>query len=239
MARELRRIPLTGSAFIRSLVALNDVQSPASQDDFAQRVTQWFDWTHTFSLSAALSDAPEALNCAGAGPQSAANADEREFTRVRAALAKLIAESPPADEFAAHRRRYVACQQAMEAQIGPLRRRIRATLAAKSPAMAQLAKLDTVMEQVVGAQERVLLSTVASQLEPRFERLRRAHEAAQPEVQAGTPSDAQAGTQPRAPWLDTFLHDMRALLLAELDLRLQPVQGLLDANRPSPPDRHE
>ena len=34
--------------------------------------------------------------------------------------------------------------------------------------------------------------------------------------------------QPGA-WLHTFCQDMRAVLLAELELRLQPVAGLLDA----------
>jgi len=35
------------------------------------------------------------------------------------------------------------------------------------------------------------------------------------------------------PWLDTFLEDMRAVLQAELDLRLQPIEGLLCALRDS------
>ena len=34
-------------------------------------------------------------------------------------------------------------------------------------------------------------------------------------------------------WLDTFRADMRAVLLAELDVRLQPVEGLLAALRTS------
>ncbi|NYT67102.1 uncharacterized protein DUF3348 [Pusillimonas noertemannii] len=33
------------------------------------------------------------------------------------------------------------------------------------------------------------------------------------------------------PWLDTFREDMRSVLLAELDLRLQPIEGLLCALR--------
>ncbi|HUH88167.1 MAG TPA: DUF3348 family protein [Pusillimonas sp.] len=35
------------------------------------------------------------------------------------------------------------------------------------------------------------------------------------------------------PWLDTFREDMRAVLLAELDLRLEPIEGLLCALRDS------
>lgn len=236
-ARASRSNPLTGSAFIRSLAALNGVHAPASHDDFAQRVSQWFGWTHAFSLSAALSDVPERTSerptesLAAARPGVGLDADEREYRRVRAALAKL-AETPrdPPSDFIGCRHRYITCQQTMESQIAPLRRRLRATLAAGSPAMAQLARLDSVMEQVVGAQERALLSTVSGLLKPRFEQLRRSQ--AQME---GEGDEAQAP----GPWLHTFHRDMRALLLTELDLRLQPVEGLLDASRPPPSDRHE
>jgi hypothetical protein len=104
----------------------------------------------------------------------------------------------------------------------PLRRRLRSSLADRSAALAKLAELDIVMEQVVGAQERALLATVASRLEPRFDALR------------GAPADAPV--QP-GPWLEQFRQEMRALLLAELDLRLQPVEGLLEACRQSLPKR--
>jgi len=247
MARESRPSPLTGSAFIRTLAALDDVQAPASPDAFAQRLAQWFDWTHAFSLSAALSDAAARSDAPAFGGIGALGADEREFARVRAALAKVIADAPaggaaprrlgrpltrtdassaaPTDiatDFATYRQRYAQCQLAMETQIVPLRRRLRSTLADRSPALAKLAELDTVMEQVVGAQERALLSTVAARLEPRFDQLR------------GTPDAAAsaAPTQP-GPWLDRFCQEMRSLLLAELDLRLQPVEGLLEACRQS------
>ena len=127
----------------------------------------------------------------------------------------------PAD-FATYRQRYSRCQLAMETQIVPLRRRLRATLADRSPALAKLAELDTVMEQVVGARERSLLATVGARLEPRFDQLR---------VAAGEPSPGVP------PWLEQFRQEMRGLLRAELDLRLQPVEGLLEACRQSLSDR--
>ena len=239
LARDVRRTPLTGSAFIRTLASLNDVPAPAAPDAFAQRLAQWFDWTHAFSLSAALGEAGAHSDVPGFGGQGALNADEREFARVRATLAKTIADAPnggaetrrvnrplaaalaPAEtpvDFATYRQRYTACQLAMETQIVPLRRRLRSSLADRSGALAKLAELDIVMEQVVGAQERTLLATVAARLEPRFDQLRGA--------QDDVPS------QP-GPWLERFRQEMRGLLLAELDLRLQPVEGLLEACRQS------
>jgi hypothetical protein len=247
LAREARRPLLTGSAFVRALAALNDVHAPASPDAFAQRLARWFDWTHAFSLSAALGDAAARADVPAFAGRAAASADEREFARVRAALAKTIAGAPAASaeprrfgrplagaaapaevpvEFAAWRQRYTKCQLAMETQIVPLRRRLRSTLADRSSALARLAELDTVMEQVVGAQERALLATVATRLEPRFDRLRATRD--------DPASDAPARP---GPWLKRFHQEMRELLLAELDLRLQPVEGLLEACRKSSIDR--
>ena len=237
LARDVRRIPLTGSAFIRTLASLDDVPAPAAPDAFAQRLAQWLAWTDAFSLSAALGDASAPPDVPGFGGEGALSADEREVARVRAVLARTIADAPaggaaprrvtrplaaaiapletPVD-FATHRQRYTACQLAMETQIVPLRRRLRSSLADRSARLAKLAELDIVMEQVVGARERALLATVASRLEPRFEQLR------------GAQDDAPPG-----PWLDRFRQEMRGLLLAELDLRLQPVEGLLEACRQS------
>ena len=251
LARDARRTPLTGSTFIRALAALNHVSTPEAPDAFAQRLAHWFDWTHAFSLSAALSDATVRSGAPAFGGLGAVGADEREFARVRSALAKIIADAPaggaeprridrplagtvaptgtPAD-FATYRQRYTTCQLAMETQIVPLRRRLRSTLADRSPALAKLAELDSVMEQVVGAQERALLATVASRLEPRFEQWRG--------TQGDASSDA-AVSQVLQPGhgLERFRQEMRSLLLAELDLRLQPVEGLLEAVRKSLSDR--
>ena len=247
LARGSRRISPTGPAFVRLLAALDDVPTPAAKDAFAQRLSQWFDWTDAISLSAAL-DCPAAPGTE-AGPVALlfAAADEREARRVRAALAKLISGAPPtaagrhartpapvapADgraDFAPHRERCVACQQAMETAIATLRRRVRATLEGASPALARLAALDTVMEQVVGARERALLATVPLKLDVHFSRLRQAHREACAEAEPAAAAD----------WLDTFGRDMRDLLLAELDLRLQPVEGLLDALRGASTNHHE
>ena len=242
LARDLRRPPLTGSAFTRTLASLNDDLAPAAPDAFAQRLAQWFDWTHAFSLSAALGEANAHADAPAFGGQGALSADEREFARVRAALTKATADAPnggaetrrvnrplagavaPAEtpvDFATYRQRYAACQLAMETQIVPLRRRLRSSLADRSAALAKLAELDIVMEQVVGAQERALLATVAARLEPRFDQLRGAQD-----TSSGFP------VQP-GPWLERFRQEMRGLLLAELDLRLQPVEGLLEACRQS------
>jgi Protein of unknown function (DUF3348) len=61
-------------------------------------------------------------------------------------------------------------------------------------------------------------------LEKHFGRLRQAEPAA--------PALPDGGVRPGT-WLEIFGKDMRAVLLAELDLRFQPLEGLLEALRPS------
>jgi len=153
---------------------------------------------------------------------------------VKSALANAIVEDntfgagkDATSDFAPYRRRYLARQQAMEAGVGSLRSRLRSAMAARSPAMARLASVDVVMAQVLEAREHSLLSAVPGLLERHFERLRKAGEApaaeeAQTQDTAAPPPDA---------WLDVFRKDAQDVLLAELDFRFQPVEGLLDALR--------
>lgn len=249
-----RRTPPSSSAFIRLLCALNDAHAPASNDAFAQGLGHWIDWTDAISLSAALDSPAAHTPPAFASAQAPASAEERELARAKATLARTIATAasagePPARiqrpiaqalpavaapiEFTPYRHAYATTQQAFDITLAPLRRRLRSALVSASPDMARLASLDTVMEQVLGARERSLLATVPQWLERRFDQLRQAHDAAT----ADAPPEATTAPKRRAPppWLATFHQDMRALLLAELDLRLQPVEGLLAALRkPSP-----
>ena len=100
---------------------------------------------------------------------------------------------------------------------------MRAGLAQRAPALRQLAALDGVLDQALAPRERSLLATVPQLLGRRFEQLHQAHRNA-----LSTPDDPARWLQPGA-WLHTFCQDMRVVLRAELELRLQPVAGLLEA----------
>ncbi|MEJ8847934.1 DUF3348 domain-containing protein [Variovorax rhizosphaerae] len=246
MVQVSRRPGVTGSALIRLLTRLTEHGVPESKQAFAERLSQWLRWTDAISLSSAL-NSPPATARTGARAASA-SAEERECARVRSALTKAITEGTAfsVDDFAPYRQRYIARQQAMEAGIAPLRGRLRTVLAARSPAMARLASVDAVMEQALDPHEQRLLATVPSLLDKYFKRLRQAHQATQAhetdEAAQAVAGDAQAAdgpgkqtsspvqTQPAA-WLDAFGKDMQGVLLAELDIRFQPVEGLLEALR--------
>lgn len=274
MAQVSGRTGFNGSALVRLLSRLSQVDVREPRQVTADRLSQWFGWTDAISLSAALNGTPAASTSgARASTGKGADAEANECNRVRAALTSAIVqdstfvqapaaastassrtpkasntpkalntpntpntpkaaialtpgpEGPkdiaidpqaapaaplPLTDFAPYRQRYLARQQAMDAAVGPLRGRLRARLAGKSPAMARLAAVDVVMEQVLGAQERSLLGSVPTLLEKHFKRLRQA---------------APEG------WLDAFHQDARDVLLAELELRFQPVDGLLEALR--------
>ena len=213
VSRRTGRKGVSGSALIRLLARLTDTDVPESKQGFADRLSEWLRWTDAISLAAALQSGPAPAPSGAAA--SGSDAEERECTRVRAALANAIgADSALGADFPAYRRRYLARQQAMEAAVEPLRARLRARLAARSPAMARLAAVDAVMEQALGGHEHRLLSTVPALLEKHFKRLRQ----------------ADSGVQPEG-WLDVFGKNMQGVLLAELDIRFQPVEGLLEALR--------
>ena len=89
------------------------------------------------------------------------------------------------------------------------------------------AAMDAVMERALGRQERTLLSALPELLGKQFERVRQNAQgaAAAPEPATGLSSTA---------WLDLFRKDMQRLLLTELDIRLQPAEGLAAALRNTP-----
>ena len=112
---------------------------------------------------------------------------------------------------------YVAQQKDMSAKIQGLRSYIRETLAAASANMAKLALLDITLEETIGFPLRSGFGAVSKVVHHYTQRLENAWQNhAQHELfQESGSSD--------------FFNELRQLLLAELGLRLQPVQGMLDA----------
>ena len=248
MAQGVPRTSFHSSGFIRILAELSVADVADSRQSFADRLGQWLDFTDAISLFSVINDRAASVPDAQSGaPLRAGLAVHEEFARVRAMLAdsiridgvlnpgkariKLPAPSRhPTDEDAAdflpYQRYYLAHQRDMNAHIGPLRAGVRSALAEHSPALKRLAALDGVLDQALGPRERNLLATVPQLLAKRFEQLHQAHKTAR--VDTAAPDDPEAWLQPGG-WLAAFCKDMQAVLLAELDVRLQPVAGLIDA----------
>lgn len=241
MARGSPRTSFDSSRLIRALSDLVSTDAAPPRQSFADRLGQWLDFADAIALFSALNGSTDAAG----GPATAEHPALRdEFARVRGALLDSIntdgvltpgkarirlpapawhASTPGAADYLPYHRYYLAHQRDMGAAIAPLRASVRAGLAQRAPALRQLAALDGVLDQALAPRERSLLATVPQLLGRHFEQLHQAHRSALP-----TPDDPARWLQPGA-WLHTFCQDMRAVLLAELELRLQPVAGLLDA----------
>ena len=119
-----------------------------------------------------------------------------------------------------------------------LRSRLRGMVAARNGEWTRLAVVDAIMDRALLPKERALLGAIPKLLQGHFERLRQAEAAVLAEAGEHAAADEAEGAAAPPPiasgaWLDTFRKDMRSVLLAELDVRLQPVEGLLAALRSS------
>jgi murein DD-endopeptidase MepM/ murein hydrolase activator NlpD len=197
----------------------------APRQDVAERLGQWLNVAEAISLHAALPAVKAAGEAAARRPPRtgapALHAALRaELERVRSGLVRSIAAAAahrpdPADpdtELALILQRLGDQQRRMELAIDALRDHVRQQLAQSTPAMAQLAAVDAVMDKLFGGREQRLLAGLPAFLKARFATLRR---------------EAAAPASP--PWLQTFGAEFEQLLLAELELRLQPVTGLIES----------
>ena len=105
----------------------------------------------------------------------------------------------------------------MELSVEALRGHVRQALAQATPELAQLAALDAAMEPLLAGREQRLLGSLPAFLKARFVALRQ---------QAADLSDPAPDN---LRWLQTFANEFEQTLLAELDLRLQPVIGLIES----------
>lgn len=220
-------VPAT--ALARQLARWLPAPAEAPRQDVAERLGQWLNVKeaialHTAPAAVATAGAAAAQRPRPADPAALRAALQAELQRVRAVLAQSIRRRDPTHrpdpndpdtELALFHQRLNDQQRRMEMSVDALRDHVRQQLAQAGPALAQLAALDAQMEPLFGGREQRLLASLPAFLKTRFAALRR--EAAAP--------DAPQGLH----WLQVFETEFEQLLLAELDLRLQPVTGLIEA----------
>ena len=243
--------PFNSTALVRLLAGLGLGDGAPSPLTLAERWSPWLAWTDAIALSAVMGPVvvpvmgPAIGPVMGPGPaaagvevgadrairaSAAAAADACRCLRqelsaaitrdpvlaaapqrmARAAPAQPAQPSPAADmppmdpaDFSALRRQYQTHQQAMDTRIGALRGQLRSALQSGPPALARLAALDAVLDSALAGRQRQLLASVPGWLDQHFKR--------------------------RPPTLAAAAAGLQRALLAELDLRLLPLQGLVDA----------
>lgn len=250
------RSSFSSSTLVRLLGAWTPAQTEPPGLDVAERLSLWvnaFDAIRLQGAHQAIASLGRAQPRSAPARRARAPALAQDVQRVRSVLTKAIAQEPgpvvetaltPADlrrlaraaaqpagvgddaSYAPWRQRHLELQRQMELMIPPLREHVRQALASASPQLHQLAALDAVLEQVLAPREQKLLPTVIERMERRFAELRATHLQA---AQDGGQHDDPAAWRRPGGWLDQFAQDWRQLLAAELDLRLQPVTGLVEA----------
>lgn len=226
------RSNFTSSRLVRLLGDWVPLDAPASGMDFAERMSLWFNAFDAIRLQGVHQSirgmqAPAPGQPPDPGP---ALALAEHLQRVRATLAQAIqqgvADGADAPGYAPYHRRHLELQRRMELAIAPLRDQVRQALGRASRRLRQLAALDAAFEEMLAPREQLLLPVAAALLQQRFEQLRLAHR--QEREAAGQPDDP-ADWSRAGGWLQAFGQDWRQALLAELELRLEPVAGLIDA----------
>ena len=248
MKRALPRTNFNSSKLIRFLTDLSIVDAAESKQAFAERLGEWLDFADAITLHAAHNASASNSSAAYSGkPSVANNSVEEEFARTRTVLVNSITTSCSPDggearikvptpkpgtaietavAYEPYHRFYLAHQGEMELGVRSLRSNVRQALSRASATLGHLAALDAALDKILGVRERQLLSTVPLLLEKRFEQLLKAHQ--QRLADTPQPDDPGLWMQPGR-WLAGFCRELQGVLLAELDLRLQPTVGLIEA----------
>lgn len=263
MTRPLPRAPLFGSPLVRFLTE-NALLEPARvSKDIGSRLGDWLNFRQAIALHGLFNAQPPSLPANPSelteltGP-NASPAHLRRATRVsgktlghwvdkvRAQLTQSVLQGappgsglaridlPPAEldatpepktAFEPNRRYYAAHQRQMATAIQTLRAQVCTQLRLSTPALQQLAALDASFESILSEREAALLGQVVKRHEKRFGQALKAHM-----KQPDSPPNPAA-------WLLPFHQHLRSALLAELDTRLQPTLGMLEAlQHATPPD---
>ncbi|GAB5477715.1 MAG: DUF3348 domain-containing protein [Marinobacter nauticus] len=204
------------------LVQLAPPGAPAIPDAlpcFAERLSRLFGLGDTMTLDAAIG-----YRAKQPGTPQGAVVDRLidELATIRRALVQRIRgfgsdlefDGDPEPEAALNA--WLTLQRKVAANSRQLRDKVRKSMKDQGPKLARLAELDAVFDQTMSGYTAQCFSHIPKVLEQRFE-----HRSTTPE-QSPTPATT-------ADWFHRYCEEAQSLLLAELDVRLEPVLGLLEA----------
>lgn len=241
---------LTSSSLVLLLQQWAGADGGQVRPDVAERLGQWLSAVNAVRLNGALhsiesypAQAPEpgravdlrALEgvleglLAELSGLAVAKAAPARAARGRGGAAAAEEIDPGAErKFSTHSQRYLGLQKQMEARLGTARAQLWQWLAQGSPALRQLAALDAVMEQMLAEREQRLWALLPGFLEGRLAHWHGLH--ARQLAESGQ-EDAPGQWRQPGGWLFAFDQDVRALWQAEVQVRVLPIMGLLEAAR--------
>ena len=227
--------PTTNSRLIHTLQALLALDSTVPHQRFVGQLGKLIDLSGSITLADFLADLRHVQgqqNSSG----SSNSGDKQGFMQTRGEMVSFIAQSfnteslqlafrlPIASDasfsnddlgLTSYQRFYALHQSEMDGRIIKLLAQIRKHLSTCSTSLAQLAVLDAKLNDILANYSRKLFAAIPTMLAKRFRHLCTEQYALAPETHEIR--------------LHTFLHEMQAVLLAELEVRLQPALGLIEA----------
>ena len=260
MTRPLPRAHFNSSPLVRFLTENAMMEAAQTTEDVGHKLGDWLNFRQAIALQSVLQARPSGTEALPAHLQRAASISPAALAvhvdKVRAQLAESITQGAPAgsglaliqmpaadlDEpldpktaFAPYRRFHAAHQRQMETSLRSLRASVRLQLTKRGGRLQQLAELDAAFENILSEREALLLGKVIKMLEKRFVQALKLHLKQHNEAVLVTDSPPGAPQQGLA-WLMPHRQSLRTALLAELDTRLQPTLGLLEALTSETPD---
>lgn len=235
MTQALPHVSLGSSRLVRFLTDLSAANTRVSHHKFTERLGQLIDFSDSISLSDAHARQLDVDTTSVADFRDGITA---EFLRARSGIIQQAmraffpssgpsrnrwptqeASVPPSAGTAAepYLRFYTAQQAEVDARIRGLHLRTREAVAHLSPRLARLCALDTALNEALAMHSRRFLGAVPRLLGIRLEVLYAAF--------SETAADEQC-------WADTreqYRREAQGLLLAEIELRLLPALGLIEA----------
>lgn len=212
-----------GASPARLMQLLTAAGAPERKDKlpcFAERLSRLFGLGDTMKLDAAI-----AFRTRQPGRPERGTIERlvQELVSTRQVLAKRIHgygcdidpdEHPTAESYI---HALLAIQRKIAATTRHLRDKVRKAMRDQGPNLARLAEMDTVFDHTMAAYTGQCFAQIPKVLEQRFLALESTYK------QASRP-DSDPDT-----WLHHYCEEAQNLLLAELDVRLEPVVGLLEA----------
>lgn len=215
---------LTDSRIVRYLTELAVSDATVSHQHFVSHLGNFIDFSGSIALSLAHEELPKLIFQSG---ELSKEAITDNFFKVRRSIVHAIVQSfIPSDDyqriklpvpntapmtFDLYQRFYLAHQRELDFRIQNLQLEVRASVSGISLELAQLSSLDVTLNNTLAAHVNRLYAVIPLLLEKRFTLLL---------------SDLKIQPDKR---LEQFCNELQGLLLAELELRLLPVIGLIDA----------
>lgn len=244
MTQTIASSSLGSSRLIRYIADLSVCNPELTHKQFAERLGSLIDFSDSILLSAAHMN----LTTLSFEPTSESSRNVAdEFLRVRTGLVQNIIKGTTPDaeppriklpsplrgatpeellNFENYHRFYALHQRDMDLKIQHLRHQVREEIGIISPSLAQLSVLDGAISDTLLVHTRRFFAVVPRLLERRFKALYESH--CNHQGSLGLEDNPENWLRPGG-WLARVYKDIQGLLLAELDVRIQPVIGLIEA----------